>query len=154
MNDVISAIKSEFLQLYDEFVQNRANFKLDASKYQVKKLSTSRSHEIMTESTCPKCNNHRMKFINLPNRRFLACANRSCKSYLSLPKKGKLELLNTKCSICGFNVFKITTRKNNKSYVYYLCPKCWNDNLKEQNGKGFCSNCVEFKIMNNRCVKK
>ena len=44
--------------------------------------------------------------------------------------------------------------KNGKNYNYYFCPKCWNEGLKDRNGKGFCSNCDNFKIFKSRCIKK
>ena len=95
-----------------------------------------------------------MKFINLRNKRFLVCADDNCKTYLSLPKKGTLTMLKTNCSLCGMDAFKVTTQKNKKRYTYYLCPQCWNESFKEQNGKGFCSNCENYKIVKGKCVKK
>jgi ssDNA-binding Zn-finger/Zn-ribbon topoisomerase 1 len=99
-----------------------------------------------------------MKFINLKGKRFLVCSDNKCNKYLSLPKKGKLELLETTCSICNFNAFKVSVRKNQKFYRYYLCPNCWNsgfkDKDKELSVKGFCSNCEEYTIVKDQCVKK
>ena len=93
-------------------------------------------------------------FINIKNKRFLVCSDDNCKSYLSLPKNGKLQLLDSLCSICKFNIFEVILRKNNKTYTYYLCPKCWNESFKEKSGKGFCSNCEIYKIVKGRCIKK
>ena len=108
----------------------------------------------LTSANCPFCNNGPMKFINLKNKRFLVCADENCKSYLSLPKNGKIELLDSSCSICNFNIFKVSLRKNERSYNYYICPKCWNEGFKDNQGKGFCSNCEDFKIFKGKCIKK
>ena len=90
-----------------------------------------------------------MKFINIKNKRFLVCSDDNCKQFLSLPKNGKLELLDSTCSICNFNIFKVNLRKNNKTYNYYLCPKCWNEDRSY-----FCSKCSQYKIYKGRCIKK
>ncbi len=95
-----------------------------------------------------------MKFINAKNKRFLVCSDDKCKKYLSLPRNGKLELLKSKCSICNFNIFKVTLKKNDKPFVYYICPKCWNDGLKDKSSKGFCNKCALYKISGQQCIKK
>ena len=109
-----------------------------------------------TTSLCPHCNTQPMKLISTKQgRRFLACANENCeKKYLSVPKRGRINILKSVCSICGFNVFKIASRKNNKSFFYFMCPKCWTEDLNKRSGKGFCSNCENFRISNEKCIKK
>ncbi|MFW9895672.1 MAG: DNA topoisomerase [Candidatus Thorarchaeota archaeon] len=150
MNNVVYEIRIEFLKLFDKFLTKKQeltkkvnNFKMN---YQIQQ----------TTSKCPHCNNFPMKFINLKAKRFLVCSDDDCKKYLSLPKKGTLELLDSFCSICNFNIFKVSLQKNKRLYNYYICPKCWNDGFQEnsQEGKGFCSNCKEFKISKNHCIKK
>jgi hypothetical protein len=108
----------------------------------------------VTSSSCPFCKNYPMKFINLKGKRFLVCADPKCNNYLSLPKKGRLTLLKSHCSLCGFNIFKVLLRKQNRSYNYYLCPRCWNEGLNRKDGSGFCSNCKEYHIINGKCVRK
>ena len=95
-----------------------------------------------------------MKFINLKKKRFLVCSDENCKKFLSLPKNGKLELLDSTCSICNFNVFKISLKKNNKFYQYFICPECWNKSFKDNSGKGFCSKCEDFRIMKGKCIRQ
>ncbi len=148
MNDVVDEIRNEFLQLFDKFLVNKHKL---TSKIDTYKMDYTIP---LTTSNCPFCNISPMKFIDIKSKRFLVCSNENCKQYLSLPKNGKLELLNFVCSICNFNVFKVILRKSNKSLTYYLCPKCWNDSFKENSGKGFCSNCEEYRIFGGRCIKK
>jgi len=148
MEDVVNEVRLEFLKLFDKFLANKNELISKANSFKM-------SYTIpLTSSNCPFCNKGPMKFINLKNKRFLVCADESCKSYLSLPKNGKIELLDSSCSICNFNIFKVFLRKNEKSYNYYICPKCWNEGFKDKQGKGFCSNCEDFKIFKGKCIKK
>jgi len=157
MEEVIEEVKTLFLNLFDRFLANK-NYLENEVKNQIKKvplnLSLSQRTPTLTSSLCPFCLKNPMKFINLKGKRFLVCADQGCKKYLSLPKKGRLELLNSQCKLCGFNIFKVSLRKNNKTFIYYLCPKCWNEGLNEKSGKGFCSGCESFKIVNDKCVEK
>ncbi|MBY8985485.1 MAG: hypothetical protein KGD65_10475 [Candidatus Lokiarchaeota archaeon] len=150
MHNVVYEIRIEFLKLFDKFLAKKHELISKANKY---KMSVTTP---LTSSNCPFCNNIPMKFINLKTKRFLVCSDENCKKYLSLPKKGKLELLNSVCSICNFNIFKISLQKNKKLYTYYLCPKCWNDGFQDtlEKGKGFCSSCKDFKISKGQCIKK
>lgn len=157
MNDVISEVKKEFLELFDKFIENEKDIIKVLKNYKVKSynLKSSTKNAIkQTTSFCPSCNSHPMKFINLNQKRFLVCSDDKCKKYLSLPKKGRLTLLKSTCSTCNFNIFKVYLRKNNKPFNYYFCPRCWNEGLPERNGKGFCSNCENYKIVDNKCVKR
>ena len=97
-----------------------------------------------------------MKLVTTTQKkRFLVCMNENCeKKYLSVPKKGRINILKGTCSKCGFNIFKVTLRKYKKSFHYYLCPNCWNKGFDDNDQNGFCSNCEDFKIINERCVKK
>ena len=148
MNSVISEVRNEFLQLFDKFLINKHRLISKIDNYKMEYTNP------LTSSNCPFCNKNPMKFINAKTKRFLVCSDENCKQYLSLPKNGKLELLNSTCSICNFNIFKVILRKNNKNYIYFLCPKCWTEGFKDKSGKGFCSNCNEYKISKGKCIKK
>ncbi|MFX1497729.1 MAG: DNA topoisomerase [Promethearchaeota archaeon] len=155
LHTVIYEVRDDFLNLFDKLLANKKTIISNIDKLNKKlDLQTSKDFSIKTQSTCPKCHNSPMKFINLPKKRFLVCSDEKCKKFLSLPKRGKLTLLDTKCSLCGFNVFKVSIYKGNKLLTYWFCPKCWNHGLNEKNGRGFCSNCDNYKILNNKCVKK
>jgi DNA topoisomerase IA/ssDNA-binding Zn-finger/Zn-ribbon topoisomerase 1 len=157
MDEVIKEVKTLFLNLFDKFLANKKHLENEI-KNQIKKgplsISSSQRKVSLTNSPCPFCQKSSMKFINLKARRFLVCADQNCNKYLSLPKKGRLTLLKSQCRICGFNIFKVSLRKNNKSFIYYLCPKCWNEGLNEKSGKGFCSACENFTIKDGKCVEK
>ncbi|MFX1312478.1 MAG: DNA topoisomerase [Promethearchaeota archaeon] len=149
MKDVVEEIRKEFLVLFDKFLANKHKLIPKIKSY---KRDT---NILLTSAKCPSCNKNPMKFINMKNKRFLVCSDDNCKMYLSLPKKGKLELLDSVCSICNFNIFKVILKKSNKSYPYYLCPNCWNEGMKDNvSGKGFCNNCSKYKIFKEKCIKK
>ncbi|MFX1363977.1 MAG: DNA topoisomerase [Promethearchaeota archaeon] len=143
MNIVIKEVRDEFLELFDKFLFNKSNFISRINNFKIEYKTP------ITTSNCPFCESNPMKFINTKKNRFLVCSDENCKQFLSLPKNGKLELLNSTCSICNFNIFKITLKKNNKPFQYYICPKCWNANRSR-----FCSNCSEYKISKDKCIKK
>lgn len=152
--NVVNDVKRDFLELFDKLLASKENIISNIDNFK-QKLDLRVPKEFpLTKSNCPFCNIHPMKFINLPNKRFLVCSDDNCKKYLSLPKNGKLELLNATCSLCKFNIFKVTLHKYNKPFMYYLCPKCWNEGLNDRSGKGFCSKCIDYKILNNKCIKK
>ncbi|MFX1531743.1 MAG: DNA topoisomerase [Promethearchaeota archaeon] len=148
MKDVVNEVRLEFLKLFDKLLANKNELIFKATEFKMNYTVP------ITSANCPFCNKSPMKFINLKNKRFLVCAEETCKSYLSLPKNGKIKLLDSTCSICNFNIFHITLIKNKKSYSYYICPRCWNESFKENQGKGFCSNCQDFEIVKGKCIKK
>ncbi|MFX1593553.1 MAG: DNA topoisomerase, partial [Promethearchaeota archaeon] len=148
MKDVVDETRKEFLQLFDKFLINKHKLISKIESYKIDYTIP------LTSSNCPFCRNHPMKFINTKKNRFLVCSDENCKKFLSLPKNGKLKLLDSTCSICNFNIFKVTLQKYNKPYTYFMCPKCWNEGLNDKSGKGFCSNCEEFKISKEQCIKK
>lgn len=155
LQNVVQEVKDEFLNLFDKLLANKKTIILKIDTFKKKlDLQTSKEFSIKTQSSCPQCLKSPMKFINLPNKRFLVCSDENCKKYFSLPKRGKLTLLDTKCSLCGFNVFKVSVYKSKKLFTYWFCPKCWNQGLNEKNGQGFCSNCDNYTILKNKCVKK
>ena len=152
--NVVNEVKRDFLVLFDKLLANKESIISNIDNFKQKLDLRVPKEFLLTKSNCPFCNNHPMKFVNLPNKRFLVCSDDNCKKYLSLPKNGKLELLNAVCLLCEFNIFKVTLHKYNKPFIYYLCPKCWNEGLNERSGKGFCSKCVDYKILNDKCIKK
>lgn len=159
--NVIEMIRAIFLKLFDKFRDSKEDIllkveKLDHNKFQQKSKYKKSFRE--TRCKCPFCKEDVMRLISPKNkRRFLICLNENCeKKYLSVPKSGRIYILkNSFCSKCGFNIFKMYTKKGNKSFSYYLCPYCWNIGLsKNISKKGFCSNCKEYEIKNEKCVKK
>jgi DNA topoisomerase-1 len=156
---VIKAMRTVFLKLFDKFLANKTKITSKMKKLDKKQFTNTKSNnKRITSASCPFCKQGNMKLITPKNkRRFLVCTNENCsKKYLSVPKRGRIYILkNGFCSKCGFNIFKIYIRKGNKSYPYYICPYCWNQGLEENiSGKGFCSNCSEYEIKNNKCIKK
>jgi len=143
MKDIVDEIRLEFLQLFDKFLINKHKIISRINNYKMEFTIP------LTTSNCPFCNKNHMKFINIKNKRFLVCSDENCKQFLSLPKNGKLKLLDSNCSICNFNIFRVNLKKNNRSFTYYLCPKCWNEDRSK-----FCSNCQEYKIFKAQCIKK
>jgi DNA topoisomerase-1 len=158
---VIQIIREIFLKLFDKFRNSKSIIlskidNLDLNTFQ-KNIDNGRN-ERKTTSICPFCKKEVMKLVTPKGkRRFLVCLNESCeKKYLSVPKTGRIYILKDSfCSKCGFNIFKLYTRKGNKSFHYYLCPRCWNIGLSEKiSGMGFCSNCEEYEIKKDKCVLK
>ena len=143
MIEVVDEIRNEFLQLFDKFLVNKRKLisKIDAYKMDFTIP--------LTSSYCPFCNKNPMKFIDIKNKRFLVCSDEKCKRFLSLPKNGKLQLLDSVCSICNFNIFRVSLKKSNKSFSYFFCPKCWNEDRSK-----FCSNCNDYKILKGQCIQK
>ena len=157
--NVVTTVKKIFLALFDKFRNEKIAItsKFDSVKDNLKTTmqQTSQKNFPQTTSKCPKCKIHPMKLITTSQKkRFLACSDRNCKTYISVPKTGRITILkSTKCLKCSFNVFKIQKRKNNKSHIYYICPKCWSDSFKE-GIIGFCSNCIDYQISKEQCVKR
>lgn len=154
LQNVINKVRSDFLNLFDKFRAEKKKLISKMKSYTVKPHKNKKTNYKLTTSNCPKCNSNPMKLIRA-KKRFLVCSDKSCNTYLSLPKSGRLYLLKATCSICGFNVFKVYKRTKEKSFYYYLCPNCWNEGLEQKvSGKGFCSSCEKYQIKNNRCIKK
>ena len=157
MNVVIEDVKKDFLMLFDKFRANKQELIANAQEYvKNEELAPKPMKEFpLTTANCPFCKKVPMKYINLKAKRFLVCSDDNCKKYLSLPKRGRLKLLNSICSMCSFNIFMVSLKKANRNYTYYLCPSCWTRGLKDKiDGKGFCSKCDKYKILNSKCVKK
>ena len=160
MDDVLSTVKKLFLDLFDKFrnSKNTITFEFDKVKGNLKTAMQQNSNLRnfpQTTSMCPGCQKSPMNLVTISqNRRFLGCADRNCKTYLPVPKTGRITILKSAfCLKCGFNVFKIVKKKNNKTNIYYLCPKCWSESFKETSN-GFCSSCTEFQILKEQCVKR
>jgi DNA topoisomerase-1 len=156
---VIKRMRSIFLKLFNNFLANKKILESKISSIDTKAFQVTKSNnKRITSADCPRCHQAKMKLVTTrKKKRFLVCLNENCsKKYLNVPNSGRIYILkNSFCSKCGFNIFKIYTRKNNKSFHYYMCPYCWNKGLKENiSGKGFCSSCKEYIIKNNKCVKK
>ncbi|MHA1706764.1 MAG: DNA topoisomerase [Promethearchaeota archaeon] len=157
MKSVVQEVRERFLKLFDEFLAKKKDFMNEINNFKLKNntMKTMKSHvQSLTTSTCPFCNEKPMKLVNLNNKKFLICLNEKCKKTLPLPKRGSPKLLKSKCSICNFNIVKIKLTKNKKQMTYYLCPKCWAEGFETNENKGFCSNCLNYKIENGRCIKK
>ncbi len=154
--DVISEVRTDFLSLFDLFVDNEQKLIANLANYEIENKKEIFHHNITGFMLmCPNCSQKKMKLITTKKSRFFACQNPSCKKTLSLPKKGILTFLKTNCQICNFKVAKVTLTKQNKTFDYYMCPFCWNIALKEpQQNSGFCNNCKGFKIENEKCVRK
>ncbi len=160
MNDVVTTVKKLFLDLFDKFRNSKTaiTFEFDKVKGKLKTAMQQNSQLKIfpqTTSMCPVCQKNPMNLVKISqNKRFLGCADRNCKSYLPVPKTGRITILkSTKCLKCGFNVFKIVKRKNNKTTVYYICPICWSESFKKETN-GFCSSCEKFQISKEQCVKR
>ena len=157
MDTVISEVKKEFLELFDKFRASKQELVDNANEYKIPKnevASKPKKDFPLTKANCPFCNIVPMKYINIKNKRFLVCSDDNCKKYLPLPKTGLLKLLDSTCSVCGFNIFKVRKKKDKDYITYYLCPKCWVEGLETKSGKGFCSGCNDFKIQDEKCVKR
>ena len=158
---VIDTVKKIFLELFDKLLNNKNIISTEITQFKVKNLTSKRfdnNIKNLTSTNCPFCKKEKMKLIKPKNKpKFLICLNDNCQEkYLSVPKKGTIFILrNSTCLKCGFNIFKINYKKDKKSFSYHLCPYCWSLGFKEKvSGKGFCSNCNDFKIENNKCVSK
>ncbi len=183
MAEVVNEIKNKFLELFDKFRKNKPTFittmnalqktgnilrgrdnkiipstNSGASTTIKSKFQNNQPHpsDNLSTSNCPKCKANKMKLvINYDKtKKFLVCSEQNCKTFLSVPKKGTPKLLKSQCSICHFNILKVSSKMNNKKFDYYICPLCWNAGLKKQTGQGFCSKCKNFKIEKGRCIKR
>ncbi len=184
MPQVVDAIKKDFLRLFDLFrlekpkilqkmqalqttgnvIRGRNNQILSGKTKSPRSSQTTNTKggvpaPVLSSAKCPKCKTHPMKLVVSTHNKakiykFLVCNEPSCKTYLSLPKKGSPTLLKSTCSICNFNIVKISTSAHGKRFHYYICPLCWNRGLKHQSGEGFCSKCKAFHIVKGKCMKK
>ncbi len=176
MNEVVKDVKDEFLILFDKFRKEKPKFLLKMNALeQTGNIIRGRNNQIIqnkkrsvpnkgnpnspknfkySKALCPNCKKNSMKLVINRDytKKFFVCD--SCNTFLSLPKKGTPKILKSKCLICGFDVVKITRKVQNKYFEYYLCPKCWNQGLKDKTNEGFCSKCDDYAIENGKCVKR
>ncbi len=179
----IAHIRKVFLKLFDKFRQGKDVFvrqmakieqignvsrgrdnkilsksrkgKSPGSKPQSKRKSSKSHDNPKTTTPCIACQKHPMQLVEISKqKRFIACEDRSCKTYLSVPKTGTLKLLKRQCKLCDFNILKVTKYFGKNKSAYYICPKCWNEGLKEKSSKGFCSKCEEYHIVRGSCQKR
>ncbi|MFX1288357.1 MAG: DNA topoisomerase [Promethearchaeota archaeon] len=155
MDSVVTTVKELFLDLFDKFRNSKIAITFEFDKVKGNLKAAMQQNFPQTTSMCPTCKKNPMNLVTISsNKRFLGCSDRNCKTYLPVPKKGNISILkSTNCLKCGFNVFKIIKRKNNKTIVYYICPKCWSDSFKDESD-GFCSSCTEFQISKEQCIKR
>jgi DNA topoisomerase-1 len=155
MDDVVKTVKNLFLDLFDKFRSSKKAITFEFDKVKGNLKTAMQQNFPLTTSQCPTCKKNPMKLVTTSqNKRFLACADNNCKTYISVPNTGRVNILkNTTCSKCGFNVFKITKMKRNKTLTYYICPRCWSASYKEGTN-AFCSNCSDFQIIKDECVKR
>ncbi|MHA1804709.1 MAG: DNA topoisomerase [Promethearchaeota archaeon] len=163
MQECIKVMKKTFLDLFDALLNNQDKLfsnRASLKNYQIssQKQSLPPKNQKHLNITCPYCKKNGMTLIlTKKKKRFLRCLNDECKKTIVVPQHGKLTFLKTSCKHCGFVVIKVSRRKKNHHYSYYLCPFCWNEGLKEtgkNTKKGFCSNCKEFKISKDHCVEQ
>jgi DNA topoisomerase-1 len=172
MQEVVTAIKKDFLVLFDKFQAEKPKFMTTMNRLgktgnilrgrenkiisQPKKSSNQKKKYPLTSAKCPKCKQHPMKLVisQDKSKKFLVCDDKECKTFLSIPKKGMPRLLKETCSLCQFNIVKINVKKNNKAFSYYICPLCWTNGFANKSGAGFCSTCKSYKIEKDKCVKK
>jgi len=177
MQKAVDTVRDEFLKLFDKFrlqkpqfltqmktleqsgniVKGRKGFtKGTATSQKGSYSSASSSGTSLSTSLCPKCKKAKMQLIITKDRKkFLKCTDDSCKHWLPLPRNGSPRLLKGKCSICGFNIVKVSGKRDNKKLQYYLCPVCWKEGLdKKVDGKGFCSSCQEYTVIDGKCKKR
>jgi DNA topoisomerase-1 len=122
---------------------------------QTSTLKEAVEEEKLTYSNCPKCNKSKMKLIiTQARKKFLVCKDETCKNYLPLPKVGYPRILKKECRICGFNIIKISGKKNGKKLEYWLCSACWAKSFENHEKIGMCFNCENFQVKDGECIPK
>ncbi|WNY25291.1 DNA topoisomerase [Methanolapillus millepedarum] len=86
-----------------------------------------------TAGICPKCKDGQMVMVRLSDSRFLSCSKK-CGHTQSLPKAGRLTILDEKCPICGWNLFR---NKENEKEAEDFCAnrRCRAIGLKNEQQK-------------------
>ena len=166
MEETIDLVRAYFLNLFDKFRAVKPEFLNKMNQIsQTGNVKRGRNNEIIqgkksdepqkTTANCPVCKSVPMLFIKTKDgKRFFRCSDENCKTFLSLPKQGRVTLLTGKCKICDFNFVKVTKKFGTTKSDYYLCPCCWKEGLENKNNKGFCTKCQDYEIKNGRCVKR
>jgi len=166
-NEIIDLTRKKRKKENSQIILEKENIDdIHSDLEEVKNLQKSYSHinlnQIHEESenittTCPICKSSEMKLIiSKERKKFIVCSNPQCKFILPLPKKGYPRILKSKCSICEFNIVKISTRNNKtkKGYCYYICPNCMKKYFETGENIGLCFKCEKFYIENENCIKK
>ncbi len=162
MNTFLNNTKDTFLKMFDKLINNMEELrdKIEEHKREIQhptKFEPKPKRERFTPNNCPFCKSAPMKLVTTrKKKRFLACSEPTCKRTMTVPQRGRIVFLKDTCKICGFTIFKVVSTKNKRSFTYYMCPNCWNSGLKDKmkNGEGFCSNCKNYLIKNEKCIKK
>jgi hypothetical protein len=177
MEKAVDTVRDEFLKLFDKFRAQKPQFltqmktleqsgniikgkkgftRGSATSSKGSYTSGSVSSTSLSTSHCPKCKNAKMQLIVTKDRKkFLKCTDDSCKNWIPLPRNGSPRLLKGTCSLCGFNIVKISGKKDGKTLQYYMCPVCWKEGMdNKQNGIGFCSSCQDYTCINGKCKKR
>ncbi|WNY27344.1 DNA topoisomerase [Methanolapillus ohkumae] len=86
-----------------------------------------------TAGLCPKCKEGQMVLVRLSDSRFLSCFKR-CGHTQSLPKTGRLTVLDKKCEICGWNLFK-NKEQDKEEETFCANRRCRAIGLKNEHQK-------------------
>ncbi len=178
MQKAVDTIREEFLKLFDNFraqktqfltqmksleqsgniVKGKPRFSSSSSSKSQQYASTSiTSGTNLSTANCPRCKTSKMQLIITKDRKkLLKCINSSCKYVIPLPRNGNPRILKGTCSLCGFNITKVSGKKNGKKLQYYMCPVCWKRGLdsSDKSAKGFCSSCKDYHTINGKCKKR
>lgn len=178
MDKAVDIIRKEFLKLFDKFRAQKSQFlnnmrtleqsgniikgknttiKKFYSKKQEQNPSIVESEKSSsTTAYCPRCKKNVMQLIITKDRKkYLLCLNEDCKYRIPLPHNGNPRLLKGTCSICGFNIVKISGIKNKKKFQYEMCPNCFKRGLdNNEKGKGFCFSCEKYHVIKGKCIER
>lgn len=69
---------------------------------------------------CPRCKDGQMEMIEYKDGRFLKCTLK-CGHTQSLPDKGRVTVLDKKCDVCGWNMFRV--KEPNKDAVEFCANR-------------------------------
>ncbi len=151
LNEAVNIARNTFLELFDKFIAKKSEFILKLENL-TKSLEQEEKIEAKSYSLknvlCLSCKKPSLMVVQNSNGfKNIVCSTEGCKYEISIPSKGIFQVLDTKCSICGFNAFKFTRKKQKRQFVYYICPNCWKE-------EGFCSECDDYAIEKDICIKK
>ncbi|MHA1149046.1 MAG: DNA topoisomerase [Promethearchaeota archaeon] len=154
MESVVNNIKKRFLDLFDKFLSQKEEISAEITNF-IKNseiINETEKSSLLKNVICPACKKSLMLYLKQSRYRFLQCSNLECKIKINIPQSGYFKALDSKCLICGFNIFNIKKKKGKKSYSYYICPKCWTEGSEFNPKRTFCSQCTKGKIEKNTCI--
>mgnify|MGYP006286799295 CR=1 FL=1 len=159
MKEVVKKIKNVFLQLFDKFLSSKKKIQQDMKNFLEDRENSFQKQTIkkfpVKNVYCPNCKRQILDcVIKSDKTRSLICPDKDCELQLSIPKSGYFKALDSKCSICGFNIFSFRRKKRGKVYTYFICPYCWNEDSEVNPKRTFCSECKKYKIEKNKCVER